>query len=96
MDKAPRLEGKIAFSRGKEVLIKVVAMSIPTYTISCFKLPRNLCAELENIMVKFWWGQKKDDNKICWVSWEKMCELKTDESMGFKDLQTFNMALLTK
>ena len=35
--------------QGKEILIKVVAQAIPTYTISCFKLPDTLCEELMSI-----------------------------------------------
>ena len=43
----------------REVLIKVVVQAIPTYTISCFKLPMGLCTEIESLIRKFWWGQKR-------------------------------------
>ncbi|KAG6687414.1 hypothetical protein I3842_11G070100 [Carya illinoinensis] len=64
--------------------------------MSCFKLPESLCKELENMMTKFWWGQRKEENKIRWVSWSKMCATKQNEGKGFKDLHSFNMALLEK
>ena len=63
---------------GKEVLIKAAAQAIPTYTMSCFKIPDSLCDELTTMIRKFWWGQKKDENKISWLSWEKMCKPKSN------------------
>ena len=42
------------FRAGKEILIKVVAQSIPTYTMSVFQLPLKLCDELDAMCAKFW------------------------------------------
>ena len=45
---------------------------------------------------KFWWDQVKDKNRIPWLSWDKMCEPKSNGGMGFKNLKFFNLALLAK
>lgn len=43
-----------ALSRaGKEVLIKVVVQFIPSYIMSCYKLPEGVCKELKSTMSKF-------------------------------------------
>lgn len=50
---------KLLSSAGKEVLIKAVAQAIPSYTMSCLKLPNTLCDELTGMVRKFWWGASK-------------------------------------
>lgn len=43
-------EEKLLSSAGREILIKAVVQAIPTYTMSCFKLPVGLCNELESLI----------------------------------------------
>ena len=66
---------KLLSKAGKEMLIKAVAQAIPTYIMSCFKIHDALCEELTSMMRNFWWGQKRDEKKIAWLSWDKLCEL---------------------
>ena len=47
------IKEKMLSKVGKEVLIKAVALTIPTYTMSCFKLPDSLCDELIAMIRKF-------------------------------------------
>ena len=89
-------KGKLLSIGGREILIKEVAQAVPTYTMSCFQLPKTLCKDLENLMRNFWWGQRDDENKISWVSWKKMCKSKFHGGMGFRNIQAFNLAMLAK
>ena len=61
-------KGMLLSKAGEEILIKAVAQSIPTYTMSAFLLPLKLCDELNNLCAKFWWGQVGNERKICWKS----------------------------
>ena len=79
----------------KEVLIKVVAQSIPTYTMSVFQLPMKLCDELDALCAKFWCRQVGNERKIHWKSWDKL-SISKDGGMGFRDLRAFNLAMLAK
>ena len=49
-------EGKLLSQVRREVLIKSIIQAIPTYAMSCFKLPTILCHEIETLVRKFWWG----------------------------------------
>ena len=81
---------------GKEILIKAVAQSIPTYTMGVFQLPVKLCEELQALCARFWWGQIGNERKIHWLSWEKLTRPKSEGGIGFKDLRQFNLAMLAK
>ena len=89
-------EEKLLSQAGREILIKAVVQAIPTYTMSCFKIPIGLCSEIESLVKKFWWGQRGERRKIHWVKWESLCQPKKEGGMGFKDLALFNDALLAK
>lgn len=53
------------FSSGrKDVLIKAVAQAVLTYVMSVFKLPLGLCEDIQQSIVGFWWGSKKEQRHI--------------------------------
>ena len=89
-------EGKLLSQAGREVLIKLVIQAIPTYAMSCFKLPTTPCHEIETLVRKFWWGQRGNRRKVHWVSWEELCNHKDQGGLGFKDLTMYNEAMLAK
>ena len=77
-------------------MLKAVTMAMPTYAMSCFKLPRKLCKDLSLAMANYWWGEANGKNKMHWVSWKKMAQERKESGLGFKDLEAFNKALLGK
>lgn len=94
-----RLKGwkeKLLSQVRREILVKAAIQAIPTYTMSCFKLPKGLIKEIETLIRKFWWGYRGEQRKIHWISWKKMCWPKDKGGMGFRELSKFNDLLLAK
>lgn len=81
---------------GKEVLIKAVAQSIPTYAMSCFRLPKELISKLNGLMAKFLWGSLSSGKSVSWIRWTKLCQPKSYSGLGFRSLEEFNCTLLAK
>lgn len=83
-------------SAGKEVLLKSVAQAVPTYSMTCFKLPRGLYEHFPTMMMrKFWWSKARN-RKTTWVLWDVMTRPKFDGGIGFRDMEPFNLALLAR
>ncbi|KAL0406460.1 UNVERIFIED_CONTAM: putative mitochondrial protein [Sesamum latifolium] len=86
---------KLLSQAGREVLLQSIIQAIPTYAMSCFKLPDSLLKEIQSLMARFWWSSN-GSNKIHWISWQKLCDSKLFGGIGFRRLHLFNLAMLCK
>jgi hypothetical protein len=64
--------------------------------MSVFLLLKTLCKDINSMMGRFWWGSKENDTKVAWMSWDWLGRAKTKGGMGYRDLESFNLALLAK
>lgn len=64
--------------------------------MSCFKIPDELCEDIEQLMCNLWWGDEEGKRKVHWMSWKKMCRAKDRGGMGFRNLELFNLSLLSR
>ncbi|XP_059451003.1 uncharacterized protein LOC132181787 [Corylus avellana] len=87
---------KFLSQAGKEILLKAVVQAIPTYSMSVFKIPKELCNNINSLMQKFWWGHKTNESRIHWMSWGRLGLNKVKGGMGFREFGCFNKALLAK
>ena len=81
---------------GKEVLIKSVAQSIPTFIMSVFKVPLGLCEDLNRMVRNYYWGAEKGKRKAHWHAWHKMNQSKSQGGLSLRDFRIFNQALLAR
>ncbi|KAK2383934.1 hypothetical protein QL285_071338 [Trifolium repens] len=88
--------GRALSKAGKEVMIKSVLQSIPTYVMSIYLLPETLIKEVERMINSFWWGGGSQSGGIKWMAWDKMAYPKEYGGLGFRNLHLFNMAMVAK
>uniref|UniRef100_A0A803PJM8 Reverse transcriptase zinc-binding domain-containing protein n=1 Tax=Cannabis sativa TaxID=3483 RepID=A0A803PJM8_CANSA len=74
-------EGRFLSRAGKEILIKIVVQSLPSYAMNVFLFPIGTCNELERMIASFWWKSNNSTSNgsgITWMSWDKMTKCKFD------------------
>lgn len=81
---------------GKEVLIKSIGQTIPSYAMSIFRFPKKLCEEITRGFARFWWGSNSTSRKIHWCKWDKLCLPKSLGGLNFRDIEGFNQSLVAK
>ncbi|KAK2457421.1 hypothetical protein QL285_004692 [Trifolium repens] len=81
---------------GRVTLINSVLSSLPLYFFSFFKAPVGVLKDLVCIQRRFLWGGGLDTKKMCWVSWDRICQPKDRGGLGIKNLAIFNSSLLCK
>nr|XP_048330864.1 uncharacterized protein LOC125422764 [Ziziphus jujuba var. spinosa] len=83
---------------GKATLIKSVVQAIPSYTMSTFLLPVNVCEDMDAIVRKFWWESKPNATGIESKSpttrvesdvsrWRRVFELRDERTNQWKETE---------
>lgn len=67
-------KNKLLNATSKKVLLKAVTITMPTYVMSCFKLPVRLCKELSTMMSNFQWEKENEKRKTHWCSWQTLTQ----------------------
>ena len=88
--------GRWLSKRGKEVLIKSILLALPTYVMSTFLLPLEICENLASAIAQFWWSSNPPKRGIHWEKWEKVCLPREEGGIGFRMIHEFNLSLLAK
>ena len=63
--------------------------------MSVFNIPKKICKEMTDAMAEFWWGDTEEIKCMHWMAWWRLCIPKKDGGMGFRDLRSFNLAMLS-
>ncbi|KAK8335227.1 hypothetical protein V6Z11_A09G040100 [Gossypium hirsutum] len=79
---------------GKEVFIKAVLQSIPTYALSIFLAPKRVIEDIQAKLSKMWWVGKDKGRFWAMLPWKTLCKPKGMGGLGIRDVRLFNLALL--
>jgi hypothetical protein len=68
-------------------LTKSVLITLPTYLMSCIKLPQWVIDELDRLRRAFFWkGKSTVNGNDCLVAWDYVCRSFEEGGLGVKNL----------
>lgn len=59
---------KFLSAGGKEILLKAVVLAMPIYSMSIFKLPTEICKEINRNLARFWWSKGENKQGMHWFA----------------------------
>lgn len=81
---------------GRLTLLNSILGALPTYYFSLYKALMGVLSKLESIRNNFFTGADLGENKMIWVSWNKVMTQKQFGGLGVSRLFALNKALLFK
>ncbi|XP_074301131.1 uncharacterized protein LOC141632485 [Silene latifolia] len=81
---------------GRVVLISSVLSTLHSYWARVFIIPKTVMKKIESICRAFLWYGKNSCERPNLVSWKQICQPRRKGGLGFKNLHTWNLALIAK
>lgn len=81
---------------GRLTLIKTILVAMPIYLLSCIPLPKGAYKKLTQIIRDFYQNGVEDKKKMKLISWENICQEKSDGGTKIRKLLWQNKALWEK
>ncbi|KAJ1440032.1 hypothetical protein SESBI_02265 [Sesbania bispinosa] len=75
---------------------QTVLAALPSYTMQSMLLPKGICSKIEKYCREFIWGDKLSKRAWHTVLWDDFTLPKKMGGWGFKDLFSFNKAMIMK
>lgn len=77
------------------ILLKTVLAAMPTYAMSCFKLLKSLCKQIQSVLTGSGGMQnRRSENVLGCMGYSNLSQ--RSRGLGFKEIEIFNDALLAK
>ena len=81
---------------GRLVLINSILSSLPLFYFSIYKAPKKVLETFSGTQRRFLLQGETKGNKINWVRWDRVCLPRKDEGLRSRNLNMFNVSLLSK
>lgn len=71
-----------------------IRQTLSQYIMSIFKISISICKAIEKNIAALWWNSNENRVALHWRSWDVVKTQKDDSGLRFRDLVTFNEAML--